>query len=52
MEIQGPMKIIQVPLYSEPLSFIVARAIAIAAVYSLVFNFILGYTLKRTQIEE
>jgi ABC-type transport system involved in multi-copper enzyme maturation permease subunit len=52
MEIRGPMEIIQVPLYSEPLSLIVVRAIAVTAVYILVFNFIAWYALKRTQVAE
>jgi ABC-type transport system involved in multi-copper enzyme maturation permease subunit len=49
---QGPGGIIQVPSYSEPLSLIVARSIAVAVVYILVFNFIAWYALKRAQIAE
>jgi ABC-type transport system involved in multi-copper enzyme maturation permease subunit len=49
---QGPGGIIQVPMYSEPLSLIVARSIAVATVYILVFNFIAWYALKRAQIAE
>jgi len=49
---QGPGGIIQVPLNTEPLSLIVARSIAVAAVYILVFNFIAWYALKRAQVAE
>jgi ABC-type transport system involved in multi-copper enzyme maturation permease subunit len=52
MEIRGPMEIVQVPSYSEPLSLIVARSIAVAVVYIFVFNFIAWYALKRAQIAE
>jgi hypothetical protein len=37
---------------TEPLSIIVARSIAVAAAYILVFNFIAWYALKRAQIAE
>jgi len=52
IEILGPGKINRVTLYSEPLSLVVARSIAVAAVYILVFNFIAWYTLKRAQVTE
>ncbi len=42
----------QILLYSEPLSLVVARSIAVAAVYILVFNFIAWYALKRAQVTE
>jgi ABC-type transport system involved in multi-copper enzyme maturation permease subunit len=48
---QGPGMIL-VPLYTEPLSLIVARSIAVAAVYILLFNFIAWYALKRAQVTE
>jgi ABC-type transport system involved in multi-copper enzyme maturation permease subunit len=38
--------------YSEPLSLVVARSIAVAVVYILVFNLIAWYALKRAQITE
>jgi len=42
-----------VPLgYTEPLSLVIARSIAVAAVYILVFNFIAWYALKRAQVTE
>ena len=41
-----------VPLHTEPLSLVVARSIAVAAVYILVFNFIAWFALKRAQIAE
>jgi ABC-type transport system involved in multi-copper enzyme maturation permease subunit len=49
---QGLGGIARVPMYSEPLSLIAARSIAVAAVYILVFNFIAWYALKRAQIAE
>ena len=49
---QGPGGIIQVPLGTEPLSLVVARSIAVAAVYILVFNLIAWYALKRAQVAE
>jgi ABC-type transport system involved in multi-copper enzyme maturation permease subunit len=42
----------QVPLYSEPLSVVAARSVAVALVYIAVFNFIAWYALKRTQVAE
>jgi ABC-type transport system involved in multi-copper enzyme maturation permease subunit len=53
MEID-PVRMIfnRVPMYTEPLSFVVARSIAVAGVYILVFNFIAWYALKRAQIAE
>jgi ABC-type transport system involved in multi-copper enzyme maturation permease subunit len=48
----GGQGISRVPLNTEPLSVIVARSIAVAAVYILVFNFIAWYALKRTQVAE
>jgi len=41
-----------VPMYSEPLSLVVARAIIVAAIYIFVFNFIAWYALKKTQVAE
>jgi len=42
----------QVPLNTEPLATVVARSIAVAVVYILVFNFIAWYALKRAQVAE
>lgn len=41
-----------VSLYTEPLSLVVVRSIAVAAIYILVFNFIAWYALKRAQLTE
>ena len=49
---QGPRGFTQVPLYTEPLSLVAARSIAVAAVYIFVFNFIAWYALKRAQLTE
>jgi ABC-type transport system involved in multi-copper enzyme maturation permease subunit len=51
-EIMGRGQEILVPVYSEPLSIVLARSIAVAAIYILVFNFIAWYALKRTQVTE
>jgi len=51
IEIGGP-GMIMVPLYTEPISLVVARSIAVAVVYILVFNFIAWFALKRAQIIE
>jgi ABC-type transport system involved in multi-copper enzyme maturation permease subunit len=51
-EIVGQRQELLVPLYSEPLSIVVARSIAVAAVYIFVFNFIAWYALKRVQVTE
>lgn len=51
-EIAGQRQEILVPLYSEPLSIVVARSIAVAAAYIFVFNFIAWYALKRVQVTE
>jgi hypothetical protein len=48
----GISGIIRVPLYTEPLSVVAARSVAVAIVYILVFNFIAWYALKRTQVAE
>jgi ABC-type transport system involved in multi-copper enzyme maturation permease subunit len=48
---QGPGMNI-VPLYTEPISLVVAKSIAVAAVYIIVFNFIAWFALKRAQIAE
>jgi len=42
----------QVPLYTESLSLVVARSIAVAAIYIVVLNFIAWYALKRAQVAE
>jgi len=47
---QGPQGIIA--MYSEPLSLVVTRSIAVAVVYIIVFNLIAWYALKRAQITE
>ncbi len=52
IEFVPPMGSSQILLYSEPLSLVVARSIAVAAVYILVFNFIAWYALKRAQVTE
>jgi ABC-type transport system involved in multi-copper enzyme maturation permease subunit len=49
---QGAGGIVRVPMYSELLSLIVARSIAVAAVYILIFNFIAWYALKKAQIAD
>lgn len=51
-EIIGARQITRVPLYSEPLSLVVARSIVVAAIYILVFNLIAWYALKRAQVAE
>jgi ABC-type transport system involved in multi-copper enzyme maturation permease subunit len=51
-EILGARQITRVPLYSEPLSLVVARSIAVAAIYIFVFNLIAWYALKRAQVAE
>jgi hypothetical protein len=51
-EIVGQRQELLVPLFSEPLSIVVARSIAVAAVYIFVFNFIAWYALKRVQVTE
>jgi len=48
---QGP-GMIRVPLYTELISLVVARSIAVAAIYIIVFNFIAWYALKRAQVAE
>jgi ABC-type transport system involved in multi-copper enzyme maturation permease subunit len=49
----GPGLVInQVLMYSEPLSLIVARSIAVAIVYIIVFNLIALYALKSAEITE
>ena len=48
----GPIGFNQVPVYSEPLSLIVGRSLAVAALYILVFNLIAWYALRRAQIAE
>ena len=52
IEIISPRDIRRIVLYSEPLSMVVARSIAVAAVYIFVFNFIAWYALKRAQVAE
>jgi len=52
IEIRGPQQIIRVPMYTEPISLIVSRSIAVAIVYIFVFNFIAWYALKRAQVTE
>jgi len=51
-EIQGPGNMRPIQLNTEPLSLIVVRSIAVAAVYISVFNFIAWYALKRAQVTE
>jgi ABC-type transport system involved in multi-copper enzyme maturation permease subunit len=46
------MTINRIPMYTEPLSLVVARSIAVTGAYILVFNFIAWYALKRAQIVE
>jgi len=48
----GGQGIIRVPLNTEPLATIVAKSIAVAFVYIMIFNFIAWYALKRTQVAE
>jgi len=52
IEIVSPTDIRRVAMYSEPLSLVVARSIAVAAVYIFVFNFIAWYALRRAQVAE
>jgi ABC-type transport system involved in multi-copper enzyme maturation permease subunit len=52
IEIVSPRDIRRVTMYSEPLSLVTARSIAVAAVYIVVFNFIAWYALKRAQVTE
>jgi ABC-type transport system involved in multi-copper enzyme maturation permease subunit len=52
IDVTAPVLINRVLMYSEPLSLVVARSIAVAIAYILVFNFIAWYALKRTQITE
>jgi len=49
---QGPGRITQIPTFTESLSLIAARSIAVAVIYILVFNFIAWYALKRAQVAE
>ena len=51
-EFMGQRQEILVPLYSEPMSIVVVRSIAVAAIYIFVFNFIAWYALKRAQVTE
>jgi ABC-type transport system involved in multi-copper enzyme maturation permease subunit len=51
-EIIGARQITRVPLYSVPLSLVVARSIVVAAIYIFVFNLIAWYALKRAQVAE
>jgi ABC-type transport system involved in multi-copper enzyme maturation permease subunit len=46
------LRSIQIPISTEPLSLIVARSIAVAAIYIVVFNLIAWYALKRAQVAE
>jgi len=48
----GSQRLNPVDLYTEPLSLVVARSIAVAVVYILVFNFIAWYAFKRAQVAE
>jgi len=41
-----------IELYVEPLSLVLLRSIAVAAIYIFVFNFIAWYALKRAQVTE
>jgi ABC-type transport system involved in multi-copper enzyme maturation permease subunit len=52
IEILSPTDIRQVPWYTESLSIMIARSIAVAAIYILAFNFIAWYAFKRAQIME
>lgn len=52
IEIVSPRDIRRVAMYSEPLSLVMARSIAVAAVYIFVFNFIAWFALKRAQVAE
>jgi ABC-type transport system involved in multi-copper enzyme maturation permease subunit len=49
---QGQGGIRQILTFTEPLSLIAVRSVAVAAVYILVFNLIAWYALKRTQVTE
>jgi ABC-type transport system involved in multi-copper enzyme maturation permease subunit len=52
LQILGRAEIRYVPLYTEPLSLVVARSIVVALVYIFVFNFIAWYAFKRAQVVE
>lgn len=52
LEIQPPARITRISLYTEPLSFIIMRSVAVALAYILIFNSIAWYALKRAQIAE
>jgi len=52
IEIVSPADFRRVVMYSEPLSLVVARSIAVATVYIFVFNFIAWYALRRAQVAE
>lgn len=52
LQIQGRGEITRVPLFTEPLSLVLIRSIVVALVYSVVFNFIAWYALKRAQVAE
>jgi len=52
LEFQGRGQINRIPLNTEPLSLVIARSIAVAAIYIFVFNFIAWYALKRAQVTE
>jgi len=47
-----PGQISMIELYVEPLSLVLLRSIAVAAIYIFVFNFIAWYALKKAQVTE
>jgi ABC-type transport system involved in multi-copper enzyme maturation permease subunit len=51
-EIQSPSNISQILSYSEPLSLVVVRTVAVASIYIITFMLIALYAFKRAQIVE
>jgi ABC-type transport system involved in multi-copper enzyme maturation permease subunit len=52
LEIQSPSNISRVTLYTEPLSLVVVRTVAVASIYIITFTLIALYAFKRAQVAE
>ncbi len=52
LEIQRPSNISQILLYTEPLSLVVFRTVAVALIYIIAFTFLALYAFKRAQVAE
>jgi ABC-type transport system involved in multi-copper enzyme maturation permease subunit len=52
LEIQSPLNISQILLYTEPLSLVVVRTVAVASIYIIAFTLIALYAFKRAQVVE